>query len=216
MLPLANSLKSGKSGRGGIPASCPSGSSALRRGVFERKRAAPVFVAGWRSRESLSAARRGDYPNGYCGSEDHPVVLVRHSLQQAGVDPSNVRRVKAGVSIEELAEDIARRTLLQESSPAGPRRRRRRDRHVRDPAGGRRYRALELLVKRSAWPRPRLSHASSAIRAPRSSVRMTRSPRTSSARRSIRSTSSGPSRPCVRRAAPRRTLPPRSLPASTS
>ena len=26
---------------------------------------------------------------------------------------SNVRRVKAGVSIEELAEDIARRTLLQ-------------------------------------------------------------------------------------------------------
>jgi ParB family chromosome partitioning protein len=28
---------------------------------------------------------------------------------------SNVRRVKAGVSIEELAEDIARRTLLQRS-----------------------------------------------------------------------------------------------------
>jgi len=26
---------------------------------------------------------------------------------------SNVRRIKAGVSIEELAEDIARRTLLQ-------------------------------------------------------------------------------------------------------
>jgi len=29
---------------------------------------------------------------------------------------SNVRRVKAGVSIEELAEDIARRTLLQSLS----------------------------------------------------------------------------------------------------
>jgi ParB family chromosome partitioning protein len=61
---------------------------------------------------------------------------------------SNVRRVKAGVSVEELAEDIARRGLLQGLS-------------VRPvcnadgvetgmfeiPAGGRRYRALELLVK---------------------------------------------------------------------
>jgi ParB family chromosome partitioning protein len=61
---------------------------------------------------------------------------------------ANVRRVMAGVSIEELAEDIARRTLLQGLSV----------RPVRDadgtetgtyevPAGGRRYRALELLVK---------------------------------------------------------------------
>jgi ParB family transcriptional regulator, chromosome partitioning protein len=61
---------------------------------------------------------------------------------------SNVRRVKAGVSIKELAEDIARRGLLQGLSV----------RSVVDeagaetdmfeiPAGGRRYRALELLVK---------------------------------------------------------------------
>ena len=61
---------------------------------------------------------------------------------------ANVRRVKAGVSIEQLAEDIARRTLLQSLSV----------RPVLDaegaetgmfeiPAGGRRYRALELLVK---------------------------------------------------------------------
>lgn len=61
---------------------------------------------------------------------------------------ANVRRVKAGVSIEELAEDIARRTLLQSLNV----------RPVLDadgaetgmfeiPAGGRRYRALELLVK---------------------------------------------------------------------
>ncbi|HTG02976.1 MAG TPA: ParB/Srx family N-terminal domain-containing protein, partial [Bradyrhizobium sp.] len=61
---------------------------------------------------------------------------------------SNVRRLQAGVSIEELAEDIARRTLLQSLSV----------RPVLDadgaetgmfeiPAGGRRYRALELLVK---------------------------------------------------------------------
>ena len=61
---------------------------------------------------------------------------------------SNVRRIKAGVSIEELAEDIARRTLLQSLTV----------RPMHDaggnetgmfeiPAGGRRYRALELLVK---------------------------------------------------------------------
>ncbi|SFD88814.1 ParB/RepB/Spo0J family partition protein [Salipiger profundus] len=61
---------------------------------------------------------------------------------------SNVRRVKAGISVEELAESIARRGLIQSL-------------HVRPeldaegqetglfevPAGGRRYRALELLVK---------------------------------------------------------------------
>src|SRR5579884_2300371 len=61
---------------------------------------------------------------------------------------SNVRRVKAGVSIEELAEDIARRTLLQSLNV----------RPVLDeegvetgmfevPAGGRRFQALQLLVK---------------------------------------------------------------------
>ena len=59
---------------------------------------------------------------------------------------SNVRRVKAGISIEELAEDIAQRTLLQSLNV----------RPVVDadgietgmfevPAGGRRFRALELL-----------------------------------------------------------------------
>jgi ParB family chromosome partitioning protein len=61
---------------------------------------------------------------------------------------SNVRRIKAGVSIEELAEDIGRRTLLQSLTV--------RPVHDADgvetgmfeiPAGGRRYRALELLVK---------------------------------------------------------------------
>jgi ParB family chromosome partitioning protein len=61
---------------------------------------------------------------------------------------ANVRRIKAGVSIEELAEDIARRTLLQsltvrpvcdvEGNETGM---------FEIPAGGRRYRALELLVK---------------------------------------------------------------------
>ena len=60
----------------------------------------------------------------------------------------NVRRVKAGLSIEALADDIYRRTLLQSLNV----------RPVVDdggqetgmfevPAGGRRFRALELLVK---------------------------------------------------------------------
>lgn len=61
---------------------------------------------------------------------------------------SNVRRVKAGVSVEELADDIARRGLLQglsvravvdqDGAPTGM---------FEIPAGGRRYRALELLLK---------------------------------------------------------------------
>jgi ParB family chromosome partitioning protein len=67
---------------------------------------------------------------------------------------ANVRRIKAGVSIEELAEDIARRTLLQSLTV----------RPVVDadgvetgiyeiPAGGRRYRALDLLVRQKRLAR---------------------------------------------------------------
>ncbi|MGK7755156.1 ParB/RepB/Spo0J family partition protein [Roseovarius sp. C03] len=69
-------------------------------------------------------------------------------FNQLVLSQSNVRQIKAGVSIDELAEDIARRTLLASLTV----------RPVLDgsgaetgmfeiPAGGRRYRALELLVK---------------------------------------------------------------------
>ncbi|MFD1911325.1 ParB/RepB/Spo0J family partition protein [Halodurantibacterium flavum] len=61
---------------------------------------------------------------------------------------SNVRKIKAGISVEELAEDIARRGLLQSLNVRPV---------VGDdgletgmfeiPAGGRRYQALALLVK---------------------------------------------------------------------
>ena len=61
---------------------------------------------------------------------------------------ANVRRTKAGVSVEELAEDIARRGLLQnlnvrpvldgEGQETGT---------FEVPAGGRRFRALEILVR---------------------------------------------------------------------
>ena len=61
---------------------------------------------------------------------------------------SNVRRVKAGVSIEDLAASIARRGLIQSLSvlpvvdAAGV-----ETGMFEVPAGGRRFRALELLVK---------------------------------------------------------------------
>lgn len=67
---------------------------------------------------------------------------------------TNVRKTKAGVSVEELAEDIARRGLLQGLNV----------RPVLDakgnatgvyevPAGGRRYQALALLVKQKRLPK---------------------------------------------------------------
>lgn len=69
-------------------------------------------------------------------------------FSQLVLSQKNVRRVKSGLSIEELAEDISRRTLLQslnvramlddDGQPTGL---------FEVPAGGRRYRALELLVK---------------------------------------------------------------------
>ena len=84
---------------------------------------------------------------------------------------TNVRRVKAGVSIEELAESIARRGLLQSLN-------------VRPvvgadgvetgmfevPAGGRRYRALELLARQKrvnkAQPVPCVVRAADADTTP--------------------------------------------------
>lgn len=61
---------------------------------------------------------------------------------------SNVRRVKAGVSIEQLAESIALRTLLQSLSVRAIVDAEGRETGMFEvPAGGRRYRALELLVK---------------------------------------------------------------------
>jgi ParB family chromosome partitioning protein len=82
-------------------------------------------------------------------STSRDIPFDRLVLSQA-----NVRRVKAGVSIEELAADIARRTLLQSLTV----------RPVLDdkgaetgmfeiPAGGRRYRALDLLVRQKRLPK---------------------------------------------------------------
>lgn len=87
--------------------------------------------------------------------------LMAKSAQKVTLSPSrdipfdklvlsqaNVRRIKAGISVEELAEDIARRGLLQslsvrpvladDGSETGK---------FEIPAGGRRFQALSLLVK---------------------------------------------------------------------
>ena len=76
-----------------------------------------------------------------CPSRDIPV-------NKPVLSQSNVRRIKAGVSVEELAEDIARRGLLQglnvrpmldaDGVETGT---------FEIPAGGRRFQALSLLVK---------------------------------------------------------------------
>ncbi len=75
-------------------------------------------------------------------------------FNKLALSQANVRQIKAGVSIEELAEDIARRTLLQsitvrpvldeEGAETGM---------FEIPAGGRRYRALELLAKQKRLAR---------------------------------------------------------------
>lgn len=75
------------------------------------------------------------------GSRDIP-------FNQLVLSQANVRRVKAGVSLDTLAVDIARRGLLQSLTV--------RAQHDADgaetglyevPAGGRRFRALQMLVK---------------------------------------------------------------------
>ncbi|CAK7260924.1 MULTISPECIES: ParB/RepB/Spo0J family partition protein [unclassified Shinella] len=61
----------------------------------------------------------------------------------------NVRKTKAGVSIEELADDIARRGLLTSINVRPELDAEGRETGIyRIPAGGRRYRALKLLVDR--------------------------------------------------------------------
>lgn len=70
---------------------------------------------------------------------------------------SNVRRVKNGVTINDLADDIERRGLLQglnvrpQLDEAGA-----ETGLFEIPAGGRRYRALEVLVKRKRFARTAL------------------------------------------------------------
>lgn len=110
----------------------------------------------------------GRVPDGFGGSGRVPgppvmetLIMAKSAIQKIAMNPSeniaydklvlsqqNVRRVKDGVTIEQLAEDIGRRKLLQSLNV----------RPVLDgdgeetgtyevPAGGRRYLALGILVK---------------------------------------------------------------------
>jgi len=75
------------------------------------------------------------------GSRDIP-------FNQLVLSQANVRRVKAGVSLDTLAADIARRGLLQSLTVRAQRDVEGNETGLYEvPAGGRRFRALQMLVK---------------------------------------------------------------------
>ncbi|MBA3880619.1 MAG: chromosome partitioning protein ParB [Sphingobium sp.] len=75
------------------------------------------------------------------GSRDIP-------FNQLVLSQANVRRVKAGVSLDTLAADIARRGLLQSLTVRAQRDAGGAETGIYEvPAGGRRFRALQMLVK---------------------------------------------------------------------
>jgi ParB family chromosome partitioning protein len=80
-------------------------------------------------------------------SPSRDIPLNKLSLSQA-----NVRRINAGISIDELAEDIARRGLLQSLNVRPILDDDRNETGAYEvPAGGRRFRALQLLVKQKRF-----------------------------------------------------------------
>jgi ParB family chromosome partitioning protein len=68
-------------------------------------------------------------------------------LNKLVLSQSNVRRVKSGISVEELAEDIARRGLLQSLNVRPVLKDGEETGMFEVPAGGRRFQALQLLAK---------------------------------------------------------------------
>src|SRR3954452_12707058 len=99
---------------------------------------------GKEARERLSSVRRGD--------QKMPKILLNGvqdvPLNKLVLSQANVRQIKAGVGIDELAADIGRRGLIQlllvrpvldgNGQETGM---------YEVPAGGRRFEALQLLVK---------------------------------------------------------------------
>src|SRR3982074_1377767 len=162
----------------------------------ESERTAGLPVTGRRSRESLPAARRGESDMASAVQKIKLSPSRDIPFNKLVLSQSNVRRVKAGVSIEQLAESIAQRTLLQSLSV----------RAVVDadgqetgmyevPAGGRRYRALGPLVKQKRMGERRtLSPASSGMMA---SPRTIPLPRMTSGSACIRSISSARFKVCA-------------------
>ena len=97
----------------------------------ESERRAGLSVTGWRSRESLSAARRGETDMASV-RKSNSVASRDIPFNKLVLSQSNVRRVKAGVSIEQLAERHRPAPLAAEPQrSAGRRCGRPGDRHVR-------------------------------------------------------------------------------------
>ena len=108
-------------------------------------------MTGWRSRESLPAARRGVSRHGNRRSEDRAQHRARHPLQQTDPVPDQ-RPPREGRRLDRGARrvDRAARSSPEPQRPAGRGRRWCRNRHVR---GARR---------RAALPRPRTAREAEA------------------------------------------------------
>jgi ParB family transcriptional regulator, chromosome partitioning protein len=143
-----NRVVRGQSSRSGVRSLLDNGSTV------ESERIACLRVTGSEIERVAPGARRGERLMAQAAqkitlSSSRDIPFDKLVLSQ-----SNVRRIKAGVSVEELAEDITRRGLLQGLSV----------RPVLDadgvendkfeiPAGGRRFQALSLLVKQKRLAR---------------------------------------------------------------
>ena len=97
-----------------------------------------------------------------CGENLMPKAIQKITLSPSRDIPfdklllsqSNVRRIKAGISVDELAEDIARRGLLQSLNVRPVLDAERVETGMFEiPAGGRRFQALSLLVKQKRLPK---------------------------------------------------------------
>ena len=115
---------------------------------------------------------------------------------------SNVRRIKAGVSVEELAEDIARGRLLQSLSVQPVLNDDRTETSKFEiPAGGRRFQALSLQVKQKRLAKT--TPIPCIVRGSRFWPRTIALRKTFSASLCTRSTSSARLCPCLTRVRPR-------------
>src|ERR1700726_5227319 len=82
----------------------------------ESQSAVLCALAGWESRERLSATRSGETDMAKAVQNIKLSPSRDIPFNKLVLSQKNVRRIKAGISIDDLAEDIARRPLLQSRS----------------------------------------------------------------------------------------------------